>query len=278
MKKRKNPIIAAALSIVFPGAGQIYNGQRNKALMWHVVFFMLPVLFILCRCLHSFWGLLLMLFLFIWLYLYNIGDAIYRSFRPKRAESRPLNKLLIMALMIFIAADVYMIASNRSRNTIGLRAFRILTNSMAPSMQAGDFIILDLNYYKKNPIKRGDIISFHHDSYEGPLTKRVIGIPGDTVSGEGDQIFVNGEVIEEPYARYTGRSQGIDRFNQKPQIYDFGPYLVAEEELFLLGDNRDNSFDSRYPEFGIVFFQTVWAKPLYIYLSKDRSRIGKKIE
>ncbi|MDH5742195.1 MAG: DUF5683 domain-containing protein, partial [Candidatus Aminicenantes bacterium] len=138
MKQRKNPIIAAALSIVLPGAGQIYNRQKNKALLWYVVFFMLPVLFILCKCLHSFWGLLLMLFLYIWLYLYNVGDAIHKAVKPKRVESRPLHKLLIIALMIFIAADVYMIASNRSRNTIGLRAFRIITNSMAPTIKAGD--------------------------------------------------------------------------------------------------------------------------------------------
>ncbi len=278
MKQRNNPFIAAALSVVLPGAGQIYNRQKNKALLWYVVFFMLPVLFALCKCLHSFWGLLLLLFLYIWLYLYNVGDAIYRSVRPKRVESRPLHKLLIMALMVFIAADVYMIASNRSRNTIGLRAFRMIANSMAPTIKAGDSLILDLNDYKNNPIRRGDIITFRHESYEGLLSKRVLGIAGDRVKGEGNTIFVNGEAIKEPYAQYVGRSQGIDSFNQKPLVGDFGPVVVPDGELFVMGDNRNNSFDSRYSSFGTVPIQSVWAKPLYIYLSKDKSRIGKKIE
>lgn len=185
MKKRNNPFIAAALSVILPGAGQIYNRQKNKALMWYVVIFMLPVLFVLCKCLHSFWGLLLLLFLYIWLYLYNVGDAIYRSVKPKRVGSRPLNKLLIMVLIGFFAADVYMIASIRSRDTIGLRAFRIITNSMAPTIKAGDSLILDLNYYKNNPIRRGDIVTFRHEFYKGLLSKRVIGIAGDRRKEKG---------------------------------------------------------------------------------------------
>jgi signal peptidase I len=278
MRQRNNPFIAAALSVVLPGAGQIYNRQKNKAMMWYVIFFMLPVLFVLCKCLHSFWGMLLLLFLYIWLYLYNVGDAIYRAVRPKRVESRPLHKLLIMALMVFIASDVYMIASNRSRNTIGLRAFRMIANSMAPTIKAGDSLILDLNDYKKNQIRRGDIITFRHESYKGLLSKRVIGIPGDSVKGEGNTIFINGEAIKESYAQYIERSQGIDGFNRKPIFSDFGPVVVPDGELFLMGDNRNNSFDSRYPEFGTVPIQSVWAKPLYIYFSKEKSRIGKKIE
>jgi signal peptidase I len=149
---------------------------------------------------------------------------------------------------------------------------------MAPTIKAGDFLILDLNYYKKNQIRRGDIITFRHEPHKGLLSKRVIGIPGDSVKGEGSIVFVNGEAIKEPYARYIGRSGGTDGFNQKPMLGDFGPVVVPDRELFLMGDNRCDSFDSRYPEFGTVPIQSVWAKPLYIYFSKERSRIGKKIE
>jgi signal peptidase I len=275
---RKNPFIAAALSIVFPGAGQIYNRQRKKTLVWYVIFFLLPIFFILCKCLHSFWGLVLLIFLYFWLYLYNIGDAVFGAIRPKKMESRPWHKLLIVSLVIFIAADVYLIAGNRTKNTVGLRAFRLTTNSMAPALQAGDFFMLDLNYYKKNEIQRENLISFFRESYSGPLCKRVIGLPGDKIEGMGDQVMVNGAVIQEPYARYLGRNRKLDSFNVRHQMSDFGPISVPEGQLFVMGDNRDNSYDSRDPDFGFVPIDSVWAKPLYIYYSTDRSRIGRTIK
>jgi signal peptidase I len=278
MESRRNPLLAGALSILFPGAGQIYNRQKNKALVWYAIFFLLPLIFIFCRCLYSFWGLVLLIFLYIWLYLYNVGDAIHGALRPKKMELLPRHKILIIALIILIAADVAVIAGDRSRNTIGLRAFRVITDSMAPAIQNGDAFILDLNYYKKNRVRRGNIIAFQRAAYTGPLCKRVIGLPGDRIEGTGDAVFVNGGEIPEPYARYIGRNAKLDDFNQKHRSSDFGPIKVPEGQLFVMGDNRDNSFDSRDPDFGFVPVEGVWARPLYIYYSTDRSRIGKTIK
>lgn len=278
MEFRKNPWVAGALSILLPGAGQVYNRQKRKALVWYTVFFLLPILFIFCKCLYYFWGLVLLVFFYVWLYLYNIGDAIHGALRPKRIEPRPWHKILIIVLMVLIVADVAVIAGNRTGNTIGLRAFRVITNSMAPALQAGDSFLLDLNYYKKNQIQRGNIVAFQRAAYKGPLCKRVIGLPGDRIEGKGDEVFVNGTVIPEPYARYIGRNARLDDFNQKHRAADFGPITVPEGQLFVMGDNRDNSFDSRDPDFGFVPVESVWAKPLYIYFSLDRSRIGKTIK
>lgn len=278
MKLQKSPIIAAVLSIILPGAGQVYNRQNRKALVWHMVFFLLPLVFILCRCLHSFWGLVFLFFLYIWLYLYNVGDAIHGALRPKKLEPSPWHKVLILVLVIIIAADVAIFASNRSKNTIGLRAFRVITDSMAPTIQDGDYFIIDLNYYRKNQIRRGNIIAFLRASYNGPLCKRVIGLPGDRIEGKGREVVVNGAAFPESYAQYIGRKERLDDFNQKHQASEFGPITVPEGQLFVMGDNRDNSFDSRDPDFGFVSIESVWAKPLYIYFSKNRSRIGKTIK
>ena len=275
---RKNPFLAAALSILLPGAGQIYNQQKRKTLVWYVVFFLLPILFILCKCLHSFWGLVLLIFFYVWLYLFNIGDAIFGAIRPKKNERQPKQKLLIAVIVILILTNIALISGNRSKNTIGLRAFRIITNSMAPTLQAGDSFLLDLNYYKKNEIQRGNLIAFQRAAYSGPLCKRVIGLPGDRIEGTGDEVIVNGAVIPEPYARFTGRKAKLDSFNQKHSTSDFGPITVPDGQLFVMGDNRDNSFDSRDPDFGFVPVESVWAKPLYIYFSTSRSRIGKTIK
>jgi signal peptidase I len=277
MKARNNPFLAGILSILLPGAGQVYNRQKRKALVWYLVFFLLPILFIICKCLYSFWGMVLLVFLYVWIYLYNIGDAIFRAIRPKKMESPPISKILIFALVIFIAADVYIIACNRTKNTIGLRAFRVISDSMAPTLQSGDMFLLDLKFYRKNEIQRENVISFQRGGYSGPLCKRVIGLPGDRVEGKGDEVFLNGAVIHEPYARFIGRNANLDSFNRKHRTSDFGPIMVPDGKLFVMGDNRDNSYDSRDPDFGFVPIESVWAKPLYIYFSTDRSRIGKTI-
>jgi len=275
---RKNPFVAGGLSLVLPGAGQVYNRQIRKALIGYAFFFLFPIVFVLCNCLHSFWGLVLLIFLCIWLYLYNVGDAILGAVRFKTNESRPLNKFLIMMLVIFIAADVIIIAGYPSKNIIGLRALRLITDSMAPTLQAGDSFILDLNYYKNNKIQRGDLIVFERALYKGPLCKRVIGLPSDKIEGTGDEVLVNGEAIHESYTQHIGRNARLDDFNQKHQLSDFGSITVPDGQLFVMGDNRDNSYDSRDPDFGFVPVQSVWAKPLYIYFSTSRSRIGKTIK
>jgi signal peptidase I len=278
MKARKNPFVAGALSIALPGAGQVYNRQKRKALIGYVFFFLLPIVFVLCKCLHSFWGLVLLFFLYVWLYLYNVGDAVCSAVRKKKTESRPLKKTLVFALVIFIVADVYIITSNRSKNIIGLRAFRIITNSMTPTLQAGDSIIFDLHFYKKNKIQRGDLIAFQRAAYTGPLCKRVIGLPGDRIEGGENEVVINGAAFPESYAHYIGRNARLDDFNQKHQASEFGPITVPDRKLFVMGDNRDNSYDSRDPDFGFVPVESVWAKPLYIYFSTNRSRIGKTIK
>jgi signal peptidase I len=275
---RKNPFLAAALSAVLPGAGQVYNRQKRKALVWYVIFFLLPIFFILCKCLHSFWGLVLLFFLYVWLYLYNVGDAIFGAIRPKKLEPRPWQKVLVVVLVIFIVADVAIFIGNRSNSVMGLRAFRILTNSMSPTLQAGDFFLLDLNHYKKNQVQRGNIIAFYREGYDGPLCKRVIGLPGDSIEGNGDKVVVSGAVVSEPYARFSGRNARLDSFNRQHMAADYGPITVPDGQLFVMGDNRDNSFDSRDPDFGFVEVESVWAKPLYIYFSTDRSRIGKTVK
>lgn len=277
MKPRKNPFLAAVLSIVLPGVGQVYNRQAKKALVGYIVFFLLPLLFILSGGLHSFFGLALLMSLYACLYLFNIADAIFGAIRAEKVKPRPSLKLLTITLVILVLADAAVLAGNRSKNTIGLRAFRILTGSMTPTLQAGDFLVLDLNFYKKNNIRRGNIVSFWREEYGGPLIKRVIGLPGDRIEGKGKEVIVNEASIPEPYARYIGRNEELDDFNLKHQAFEFGPITVPDRQLFVMGDNRDNSFDSRDPDFGFVPIEGVWAKPLYIYFSANRSRIGKTI-
>ncbi|HHT63777.1 MAG: signal peptidase I [Bacillota bacterium] len=127
--------------------------------------------------------------------------------------------------------------------TIVLEAFvvdnRIIpTSSMYPTIYAGDMVLVNKFVFRFQTPERGDIIVFEPDENisEDDLIKRVIGLPGETIEVKNRQVYIDGEPIEEPY------------LNEAPQ-YDFGPVKVPEGHLFVLGDNRNLSFDShRWPD------------------------------
>jgi signal peptidase I len=106
---------------------------------------------------------------------------------------------------------------------------------------------------------------------EGTLehTKRIIAIGGDTIQGKKDGVYLNGELLNEPYAKYGPP----DTSDERAMV--FGPIKVAPAQYFVMGDNRDNSWDSRYH--GTVLRSRIEGCPLYVYGAHDRSRIGQVI-
>lgn len=108
--------------------------------------------------------------------------------------------------------------------------------SMLPTLQIGDRLLIEKVSLKLNGISRGDIIVFDAPTaskLEQVMIKRVIGLPGDTVSIKNSVVYINGTPLEEPYEL------------EKPKD-DFKPYKIPENSVFVMGDNRNNSFDSRY--------------------------------
>ena len=124
------------------------------------------------------------------------------------------------------------------------------SSSMEKTIMTNDRVIgLRLAYKDKDP-ERGDIIIFKYPDTEKILyIKRVIGMPGETVEIHNGEVTIDGEVLSEPYLTTT--TEG-----------DFGPYIVPEDHYFMMGDNRNNSADSRY-----------WRNT---YLSKDKI-VGKAV-
>jgi signal peptidase I len=97
------------------------------------------------------------------------------------------------------------------------------------------------------------------------LVKRVAGIPGDTIEIDHDNVMRNGDPVQEPYLEPPNPSDDTSGS-------EFGPETVPEGELYLIGDNRRNSYDSRY-----VKLSQIRGKALFVYWSTDHARIGKSI-
>jgi signal peptidase I len=263
---KRNPLIATLLSTILPGTGQLYNRQPNKTIWFYSASLLLPIVFVTLGWQYHFWGFATFTFLLFTLYLLNIGDAFFAAVKIKSQPAKPMQKWPLMLLLIFLWTNVYAIA--KDSDVAGVRAFVITGNSDAPTMEVGDFIIVGTKHFKTANPQRGELIMFRHSRYPF-LTKRVIAVGSDLIEGKDQKVYVNGKLIDEPYAHYSGRKESLD---------DFGPITVPENQFFVMGDNRDNSFDSRDPEFGFVARETIKGKPLYIYWARNKARIGKKIK
>lgn len=158
-------------------------------------------------------------------------------------------------------------------NTGVAQARMVPSGSMAPTLQAGDRLLVTPLHLKGAPVRRGEIVIFkppfsglpgEADPAHGFWTvgddqtyvKRVIGLPGETVAVEaGVGVRVNGQLLHEPYIL------------AKPR-YNWGPERVPEGKLFMLGDNRNESFDSHY--WGFLPKENVVGRPAAIFWPQHR--------
>ncbi len=163
--------------------------------------------------------------------------------------------------------------------TFIVQAFKIPSSSMEPTLQVGDHILVSKFIYGvkipftqkkifswKTP-QRGDTIVFIYPKDPSKdFIKRVIGVGGDRVDIEGNKVFINGQQLEDPWGYYDVKNEW--RRNLGP-VGPFEHVVVPKDHLFVLGDNRDNSQDSRF--WGFVNINEVKGKAFIIYFSWDQS-------
>ena len=130
---------------------------------------------------------------------------------------------------------------------------------MENTIMTGDRVLgLRFSYWFSEP-KQGDIVIFKYPDDENQnYIKRVIGLPGDTIEIVEGLVYVNGELLEEPYLWEEPRGS-------------FGPYVVPEGHYFMLGDNRNNSRDSRYWNNKYVSDEQILGKAYWIYYPEMKS-------
>ena len=158
--------------------------------------------------------------------------------------------------------------------TFVVQAFKIPSGSMEPTLLVGDHILVNKFIYGiKIPFirstlvpisepSRGDVIVFIYPVDKSKdFIKRVIGLPGDTIRIEGKKIFINGKLYDDKHGFYRASSRGGNPGN----LPGFGPVTVPPKSYFVMGDNRDQSWDSR--SWGYVPEESIKGKALIIYWS-----------
>ena len=182
--------------------------------------------------------------------------------------------------------------------TFLVEAFRIPSGSMESTLLPGDMLFVNKAVYGpvvpglgirlpawREPV-RGDVLIF--DSVEQPgekIVKRLVGLPGDTLVMRAGVLFRNGQVAAEPFVRHQdlARSESTetrrrmrlwqerylvgDSMHYAPDLQDWGPIVVPSDALFVLGDNRDVSYDGRF--WGFLPRANVRGTPLWVYFSYD---------
>lgn len=184
--------------------------------------------------------------------------------------------------------------------TFLLEAFRIPSGSMENTLLVGDFLFVNKALYgaevpftgKHLPAvrepKRGDILVFDSVEEEGlKVVKRLIGVPGDTLAMEGGLLIRNGQKVDEPWAVHGDNTRSEDALQRAkmrdwqvkhlvpgqdtaayaPDLQHWGPIVVPRDSFFMMGDNRDSSYDGRY--WGFLPRENVRGRPLLIYYSYD---------
>lgn len=182
--------------------------------------------------------------------------------------------------------------------TYVVQAFQIPSESMENTLLIGDYLLVDKlcyggggigdSFIPYRKIRRGDIVVFHYPVNPSQhFVKRVVGIPGDRIRMINKRVYVNGVLLNEPYVRYTKFTDPAnadtlfrDDFPRVDlpvpgleaewwllmhKLVEDGQLIVPEGHYFVLGDNRDDSLDSRY--WGFVPRQNIIGRPLIIYWS-----------
>ena len=177
----------------------------------------------------------------------------------------------------YIEAGLWAVALTFVLRAFVIQAFRIPSESMVPTLLKGDFLFVNkFEYGPKIPFthirlpgirppRRGDVIVFQYPrNPRQDFIKRCIAVGGETIEIHNKQVIVNGDTLSEPYSIRTDPSTRPPGFEPRD---NFGPYTLARGELFMMGDNRDNSNDSRF--WGPVKMDLVKGRAMFIYFSTD---------
>jgi len=191
---------------------------------------------------------------------------------PKRSTLREYFESIVIAVILALFVRTFV-----------FQAFKIPTGSMENNLLIGDHLLVNKFVFgpdmgpaerallPERPVRRGDIVVFKYpEDPERDFIKRVIGLPGETLEVRDKRVYINGTRLEEPYVHYLEPPRALSALSEVTS-YDlrerYGPVRIPADKLFVMGDNRDNSQDSRY--WGMLPREYVKGRALMIYWSYE---------
>jgi len=242
-------LVAAFVSSVLPGAGHLLLNRRRTGI---VILLLFSALLSICwplRLLVHFAAVIGLAFGMLALSITAVVDSAYAQGHD---QPKPSQWWLVILLPLALGAAVAHV--NWAVRIAGFQNFEVPSRSMENTVPMNAHVMVDRWYYTKNTPRRGDIVIFvNRDGIY--LMKRVIALGGETIHSTDGQIFIDEQPITEPYAVHSGYAPS--EFN------NFGPVKIPAGKIFVMGDNRDISLDSRSPDVGPIDVTTLRGRPLY---------------
>lgn len=264
---------AGLLSLVFPGLGQVYNRQPRKGLALAATLPLLALGLGESRALLSFWSMVTFFIILLGWRLFIAAEAVRAGWTGGKHEARFQKAWVITPIVVVsvVLLNVFPTSGQFLQRYSYFGAFKIASGSMCPTMCNGERIVADMDAYRLRSPQRGELILLRLPATQALLNKRVIGVAGDTVkAGPNNEVIVDGK----PLNPVPVCGSPVRERDSKEELPNFPSTTVPEGYFFVVGDNLANSNDSRFPDFGLVSAEQVRGKPLFLYWSPGRSRIG----
>jgi len=206
-----------------------------------------------------------------------LGVAVARGALPQTGKLVEYGEALVVAILLAVAI----------RGAV-VQAFKIPSGSMLPTLQIGDHLLVSKFLYGvripytgtrvfriRSP-RRGDIVVFAYPQDDSKdFIKRVIGVPGDQVEIRDKKVIINGEPIDDPWGVHVDRATYPEGY-ENGRRDNFGPVTVPPGEYFMMGDNRDRSYDSRF--WGFVEDARIKGKAFIMYWSWDSENMRPRFD
>jgi signal peptidase I len=296
--------LAILLSLIMPGLGQVYCGRLKRGLVLNFLNILpLPIIIGLFSLSDSPSLMLIAIALILAGGIVQLTAIIDSAFLAKRSAGYRLkdyNSSLVYVLLVLIVTGGG-VGSALYLRSQRLEAYRVPAASCYPTIVPNDRILVNKNAYKKNDPQRGDLV-VHICPFDrrSNYIKRIVAVAGDTVEMKDNQLFINGRELSRrklPESAPDNISVTVKGKQLKGQVFeemngdtkyniflsktpqnqtaaDFEKITVPEHYCFVLGDNRNDSIDSR--QFGPIPLATIKGRADYIYWpAKDWSRFGK---
>jgi len=272
--------LAGLLSLFEPGLGQIYNGQARKGIFFILLqLLLIPFLLLSLNSRYIFIYICIMVLFTLLYYIIVVGDAvIYARKCNSDYQLKKYNKITIYVGTV-VLLTVFSISLKLLIRNNYVQAYKIPAGSMEPTILIGDHILVDRRTSARNP-NRGDLVIFEYpEDPSKDFVKRVVAVGGDVVAIKDKELYVNNSLTKESYSVH--KELDVIPASQNPRD-NFGPVTVPVGSYFMMGDNRDRSYDSRF--WGFVEKSKIKGTVRNIYWSWDRSknavrwsRIGSRI-
>jgi len=283
--------VSIGLSLLTPGMGQIYCGKLTRGLVfilvWGLSTLILPQLILSLSPMSSQLFARILLIAILAIPIVAMVDAHRLVERTRRDYAlKEYNHILVYILIFFIATGSVLGYSLHVRDSY-MEAFRVPAHSMSPTIAFDDRILGNKICYQDEDPQRGDIVVFRPIvNRKERYIKRVVAIAGDTVAMKNNELYINGHKLAQVklansregtiYYEDNGSEKYTIQLMDSPEksITNFAEITVPDHHCFVLGDNRNLSFDSR--NFGSVPLATIIARVDYLYWPvEDWSRFGR---